>query len=132
GARGNWEEDAKMPTGGFTALAMLSLLTAGVPPDDPVIKNGLDYLRAVPAKDTYVVSLQTMVMVQAGQEIDRPRIRKNAEWLLEARKPNGWTYGKSNIRPDNSNTQYAVLALHEAIQAGLLDAEANRRVLKEI
>jgi Domain of unknown function (DUF4159) len=132
GARGNWEEDPKMP-GGFTALAMLALLNAGVPPDDPFMKKGLDYLRDVPSRSTYVVSLQTMVMIQAGHDIDKPRIRQNVDWLLAARKKNGWGYGPDqNLGQDNSNTQYALLALHEAIQAGFLDAETNRTTLKAI
>src|SRR2546423_1344485 len=61
---GDWEKDAiaTRAPGGCTALAMLALLNAGVPPTDPVIKSGLEYLKEkVPQQFTYVVSLRTMV-----------------------------------------------------------------------
>src|SRR4051794_10836060 len=50
GGRGQWEVDLGGAgyRGGRTCLAMLALLNAGVPPDDPVIKRGLDYLRELP------------------------------------------------------------------------------------
>ena len=54
---------------------------------------------------------------------DRKRIETNVNWLLDARQPEGWTYTQARVRvggaPDNSNTQYALLALHEAIQRGV-------------
>src|SRR4051812_15952416 len=46
--RGHWEESQQIAVtrpGGMTALAVLALLEAGVKPDDPVIRRGLDYLR---------------------------------------------------------------------------------------
>ena len=132
GQRGDWEVSPALNTdnpGGLSSLAMLALLTAGVPPDDSVIQKGLRYLRTVEPKKTYVVSLQTMVLIQAGQEIDKKQIRDNVNWLLETRTPNGWRYGKDNQGPDASNTQYALLALHEAKQAGY---EVDPAVLQEV
>ncbi len=133
---GDWEGDvpASRPGGG-TALALLALLNAGVPAEDPVIQNGLKWLRTVPAAQTYVVGLQTMVYCLAGQNEDRERIQRNVDWLVKARQMNGdklrgWSYtqGQASV-PDNSNMQYALLGLHEAQAAGFaVDPEVWRSV----
>ncbi len=48
-ADGSWEVDAACVAnpGGWSSLAMLALLNAGVPPDDPAVANGLKYLRSL-------------------------------------------------------------------------------------
>src|SRR5262249_54080265 len=77
-----------------------------------------------------IVALQTMVYAQAGQEGDRERIQRHVDWLLAARGPDGWSYGREqNTNADNSNTQYALMGLHEAIRAG---ARVDPKVLKEL
>jgi Domain of unknown function (DUF4159) len=132
---GDWEKDgiASSRPGGCTALTLLALLNAGVEPNDPVIKKGLDYLdKKVPPRYTYVVALQTMAYCLAGE--DKQRIEKNVQWLIEARRMDGnkllgWTYDKTATRPDASNTQYAVLGLHEAQLAGV---EIKREVWDSI
>jgi hypothetical protein len=125
-ADGNWERDTNTRAypGGYTALVLLALLNAGVPPDDPAIQKGLKYLRAVPPRHTYVVGLQTMVYCLVGE--DKQRIEKNVQWLLDARRMDGnnkllgWTYDAVTVqKPDNSNMQYALLGLHEAQLAGI-------------
>jgi hypothetical protein len=108
--------------GGVTALAVLALLNSGVPVDDPAVQGGLKYLRELPPDKTYVVSLQTMALALAKQPKDLERIRTSVKWLLDARvmvdgKLKGWGYGKGG-QPDNSNTQYALLGLHEGHVAG--------------
>src|SRR5437879_9891268 len=58
---GNWEAVDKASVsmrGGWTSLATLALLNAGVSPDDPIIERSLKYLRQVEPNQTYVVSLQ--------------------------------------------------------------------------
>jgi len=135
---GHWEvnEESAARTGGWSALAMLALLSSEVPVDDPMIQRGLAYLRKIPAEQTYPVSLQTMVFVLAGQPEDRPLIQRNVDWLLKTRIPGrnegrngGWGYGSGQGSPDNSNTQYAIMALTDAIQAG---AKVPREVLQTI
>ena len=76
-------------------------------------------LRIIPPSKTYVVALQTMVFAQAGDGQDRERIQRNVDWLVKTKGVNGWSYGgeKTGL-PDNSNTQYALLGLHEGIVAG--------------
>ncbi|HZY88730.1 MAG TPA: hypothetical protein VFE78_28155, partial [Gemmataceae bacterium] len=136
---GNWEtSDIKLAyPGGFTCLALLALLNAGVPATDPAVQDGLKYLRTLTPDKTYVVGLQTMVFALARQPVDRERIQRNVDWLLAARLPEGWTYGKvgagavRNITvADNSNTQYALLGLHEALQSGF--AKVDAKALQEI
>src|SRR5262249_44147040 len=115
--------------GGWTALALLALLNAGVSPDDAVVKLGLEHLRTIEPAQTYVVSLQTMVFVLAGKAADREAIQRNVDWLEKARidggkdkggkpLPSGWTYKAIKATPDNSCSQYALLALHDAMLSG--------------
>jgi Domain of unknown function (DUF4159) len=134
--RGHWDDDVDakvLRPGGWTGLAMLALLNAGVPPSDPIIQRGLKYLRDIPPDQTYIVGLQTMVFAQAGEAIDRERIQRNVDWLVKARSPLGWSYraitGDGAVTADNSNTQYALLGLHEGLQAG---AKIDPKVLQSI
>lgn len=137
--QGHWEVSkiSALTHGGETCLALLALLNAGVKPDDPVIERGLKFLRAnVPPKMTYVVGLQTMVYAAAGKDVDRERIQANVKWLIDARvlrnnATEGWSYGMSGRGGDNSNTQYALLGLHEAHLAGAKIDEAVWRSIRE-
>src|SRR5262249_49134051 len=102
-ADGSWEVDVACQgnPAGWSSLAMLALLNAGVPPDDPAMVRGLKYLRSMKPTKTYVVGLQTMVYALAGQEEDKERIQKNAEWLLKERvyvngQFGGWTYSEED------------------------------------
>jgi hypothetical protein len=135
---GNWETVDKASigmNGGWTSLAMLALLNAGVSPEDPLLSRGLEYLRHVEPQWTYVVSLQTMVFVEMGRNEDRQRIQRNVDWLIQGmvRKDGkfiGWTYRHTDTNlTDNSNTQYALLGLHAGRVAG---AKIDREVWQAI
>jgi hypothetical protein len=139
---GSWEVDmaCNANPGGWSSLAMLALLNAGVQPDDPIVAKGLNYLRKLKPARTYVVGLQTMVYALAGEPVDKERIQKNADWLRQERVYvnglfGGWTYseeertGMAAHTPDNSNTQYALLGLHEA---HLAQAKIDDPVWQEI
>ncbi len=115
-----------------TSLITLALLTAGEKPDSPIVRKAVDYLRNSGPNDlrsTYAIALQTMVFAAAEPERDMLRIANNVSWLERAqiRKgdpvnwPGSWTYSDSKrTRPgDNSNTQYALLGLHAASEAGV-------------
>ncbi len=137
---GNWEVDgiqSETWQGGWTSLAMLALLNAGVKADDPAIERGLTYLRSLPPKQTYVVGLQTMVFTAIGRSEDRERVQRNVDWLVQNRVFKGgqfvgWSYGggvKMLGGSDNSNTQYALLGLHEANVAGAkIDPEVWEKI----
>lgn len=137
-AAGGWEIDPACTgySGGWTALAMLALLNAGVKPDDPIIDRGLEILRAKDPQKTYVVGLQTMVFATAGRKEDAQRIQRNVDWLIDARvmegnELRGWTYTNrlAGNNSDNSNTQYALLGLHEGRRAG---AKIDRQIWQSI
>lgn len=125
---GRWEEYTGYPDG-VTALATLALLNAGVKPSDPVIQDALTRLRGIeikPNSRTYVISLATMVLSLAEPKRDLALIQRNVKWLEDAQikedqGKGAWSYsfgGLSAFSADGSNTQFAILALHEAAQAG--------------
>ena len=135
---GNWENITGISLGrpgGWSGLATLALLNAGVKPSDPIIDRSLKYLRDIEPQHTYVVGLQIMVYAEAGRSEDRERIQRLVDWLVKARSMNGqecrgWTYQSgTTMEPDNSNTQYALLGLHAGQQAG---AKIDRAVWESI
>src|SRR5262249_35723976 len=69
----------------------------------------------------YVIALRVMVFCQAARK-EADRIRADVKALEDALLPDGWTYHRIPAtllgNADNSNTQYALLGLHEAILAG--------------
>jgi hypothetical protein len=144
--RGSWP-DYSLGTpqpGGVTALCTLALLNAGVEVKDPAIQKSLAFLRRLEAPDTvYVASLQTMVFCAAEPEKDRLLISRNVK-LLEGmqikRSPLGadpkgdtkgcWSYKATDVpgAGDNSNAQFALLALHEAELVGVKVEEQTWRL----
>src|SRR5262249_21050473 len=140
---GGWQGD--VPKDGGTPLITLALLNAGVSLKDVnskdekvrkralALQRALKWLRDNPATQTYGVALETMVFCFVNDKADRKRIEKNVAVLLAYRRSEGWTYGDplrgGGSPPDNSNTQYALLALHEAIQRGV---NVDRKVLVEV
>lgn len=136
GERGNWEEYGNQPTG-TTSLGVMALLNAGIPKSDPSVVKALEYIRAAenPAA-TYATSLQIMAFALAEPDRDRLLIRRNVKWLadnqvLKGNDVGGWSYVANPISADNSNTQFALLALHEAELLGVRsDPELWKRGLK--
>jgi hypothetical protein len=120
---GSWPEITGY-TGGISALCTLALLNAGVEPDEPQMQAALEYLRKIPPERTYVVSLQTMVFARAEPERDRERIFRNVRWLeagqvIEGPFKGAWSYPGMGTGGDNSNSQFALLALYEAERVGI-------------
>ena len=121
---GSWPDSGHR--GGTTALAVLGLLQAGVPANDPAIARGLRALDNVPNEVTYVVSLKAQVYAVLAQEGPQwqARLAACADFLARTQLPTGmWGYGQrggqaSIGRGDNSNAQFALLGLHEAAKAG--------------
>ncbi|HEX3871557.1 MAG TPA: DUF4159 domain-containing protein [Pirellulales bacterium] len=132
GADGTWTEYNGYPTG-VTSLCTLALLTAGVPASDPHIQKVLTLLRKTKLPMTYSLSLQTMVLCAAEPKKDQLLIRSNVRWLEEQQlrsddKKGAWGYGGNHGTGDNSNTQFAILALHEAERAGVPVSEQTWRL----
>ncbi len=113
------------------------MLNCGVPPSDPQIQAALAYLRRIPPKWNYVVCLQTMVFSIAEPTADALLINRYVRWLEEAQKrekgndkfKGAWGYPEGN--GDNSNTQFAVLALYEAQRAGIPVTLQSWRLTKQ-
>ena len=127
-SRGNWTP-CRGFSGGVTALCTLALLEAGVPPEDPTVRKAVKYLRTLrnsAEPQTYTIALQTMVYCRIGSPLDRSTIRDNVRWL-EAEQissgPKRGSWGYASGGGDPSNTQFAILALHESALAGF---EVNR------
>ncbi len=121
---------------GLTALVTLALRLAGLPPDDPAIAHAVKYLLAAPDDNTYSAALKIMALAEVDREKYAAEIVRAVEFLVRTQLPNGqWTYGEAEgilaqmqvaraIWPDygagdNSNTQFALLALHVARQCGV-------------
>ncbi len=147
--RNTQQEDGSWPgESGATELATLALLTAGEPADDPQIGRAIEFIRRhhdpasfVDPHKTYTIGLQTMVFAAIDPLAYRHQIARNAEWLIATQlvsvNPGGlahggiplgsWSYGREwgrvarnrTGRGDNSNTQYALLGLNAAGEAGV-------------
>jgi hypothetical protein len=121
--QGTWDDMVEYP-GGVTALCTLALLNSGIQPQHPKVQKALDYLRGLRLDKTYTVSLQTMALAAGEPRRDLPIIQANANWLSRVQITQGdragsWSYGEAGIiAGDNSNTQFAVLGLHEAERVG--------------
>ena len=119
--RGNWTEFPGYE-GGVTSLCTLALLNAGTPADDPSIKQALNFLRNLEPDKTYTVALQTMVFCAATPKQDMLRITRNVRWLeahqiKEGQRRGSWSYPGPG--GDNSNAQFAVLALYDGQRVGV-------------
>ncbi|NQU24419.1 MAG: DUF4159 domain-containing protein [Candidatus Nealsonbacteria bacterium] len=134
-ADGSWPEFVGHP-GGVTSLCTLALLNSGVPTNDPHVERALEYLRGKTFKSTYTVALQTMVLCKSGHDLDEVKIRQNVKYF-ESRQirtgPNkgAWAYDGRGGNGDNSNTQFALLALHEAERAGVTVSEPTWTLARE-
>ena len=125
-ANGSWEcsmrtEDTRV---GATSLVMLALANAGVDRSHLAMQRGLDWLRRQKPDETYSVSLQTLVLAMLSPDADRAILERNVDWLENAQVAQGpatgsWSYGTNKGTGDNSNAQFALLALHEADRAGV-------------
>jgi len=125
-ANGAWEcsmrtEETRV---GATSLVMLALANAGVDRSHVALQRGLDWLRRQQPDETYSVSLQTLVLAMLSPDADRAILERNVDWLERAQVSQGpatgsWSYGTNKGTGDNSNAQFALLALHEANRAGI-------------
>lgn len=121
---GSWTDHPGYP-GGLTALCTLALINAGTPISDPGIQRSLANLRSLgKPRMVYSTSLITMVLCAAEPDKDAAIIRENVNWLEKIQIRTGpytgsWAYSDRGINGDNSNSQFALLALHEAERAGV-------------
>lgn len=129
---GQWSE-VSMYEGGVTALAALALLNCGVPPNDPDLERALKLLETQGRErmTVYVASLRLMVFTAADPQLKRygRLVQEDAEYLLKLQVKQGpyiggWSYGIAMVEnvigqsADSSNSQFALLGLHEAARVG--------------
>lgn len=126
-ADGSWTAMRASNTNvGPTSLVVLALANAGVDADNLNLQRAVQWLRTQTAEDTYAVSLQTMVFAMVSPDADRALIERNVAWLEAGQVRQGpaagaWSYGQRDrgAGGDNSNSQFALLALHEAARVGV-------------
>lgn len=140
-ADGSWSDTHF--EGATTALCTLALLNSEDLPIDPYknsphIKNALDYISGVPTSVTYFVSLRIMAKAAAdpkGKFYLRD-IKSDVDWLLKTQKTEAgtigaWNYGFRGGQGDSSNSQFALLALHEASRLGIKIPKENWEMAKQ-
>ena len=114
---------------GMNALAILAMLHCGVPKDDPDIvrmANMIAKLKPLPPNTYQRGSIATALAAVDARRY-RATIKRCADWLIDAQnRDGGWRYtsrGKRNRRgnqeSDHSCTQFALLGLRAADDAGL-------------
>ena len=119
GPVGAWQGHQDQKTG-LTSLVVLALLSAGRKPSDTEVARAMDYIRSEPPMQVYEASLQIMAMCLAEPGRDRALIERNLAWLIQAQQADGgWAYRQDRGASDESNTQFAVLALWEASRIGI-------------
>jgi len=118
---------ASPPSGiGPTCLAGIALLEAGVPGDDPAIKNILAVTRkdAIYQGRTYDISLCLMFLDRYGEPSDIPLIQLLAVRLLVGQTGNGgWTYESG---PGITDAEDQALRGAKAPPAGKLHPEVEK------
>ena len=127
---GAWSEENGFE-GGISALCTLALLNCGVAATDPLVAQPLKLLENQGRDNitVYVASLRIMVFTMAdptGKRFQR-QIAQDATYLIERQvkqgmNEGGWSYGINMIdalgTADSSNSQFALLGLHEAARVG--------------
>ena len=121
--------------GGTTALAMLALIEAGQPITSPRMQKAIGFLLKVKMINTYAISLRTMVVSRLHKKTPADRyakkLKEDLRWLLKDIERHGaWGYKGADRRGDNSCSQYALLAVWEAVTNGR--AEISTRAWERI
>ncbi|WP_254509858.1 DUF4159 domain-containing protein [Anatilimnocola floriformis] len=137
---GSWAdfESPFAQPGAITALITLALLNCGEKIDEPHVKAALEYLeKSKPPGSTYATSLHIMAMCQADPQRYKLKIASLALWLEahqvkgEGPQRGGWSYTPTTGLSDNSNTQFAMLAMHEAERVGVKISDQTWQLAKE-
>ena len=121
-------EPAKLPTGeskqrgGYSALVVLALLSAGETFQDPRLRDAVSYLEKVGMDGTYAVSMRANVWALLPPKFNE-LLADDTKWLVDgfSEGVGGWTYRQNpnTTRRDNSITQFGALAFWEAAKRGL-------------
>ncbi len=146
GASGMWEVFGQ-PEPGISALAARALLGSSREEARAAALPVLDYLKGLQKEDgsiyqrglpVYVTSVAIMAFAAGGREEDREAIARGANFLRSTQVDAGEGYSEADkyyggigyggdLRPDLSNLQYALQALHDSGAAA--DDEAFQKAL---
>lgn len=125
GSWGDWWDRSRS---GQTALAVYTLMKAGLPVDHPSVRQGLTNMSHATPDRTYGLACHLLALEAAGDKSHVKAMLPILATLLDAQN-GSWGYIKGG-RPDISNTQYAALGLRAAQQAKLkVPPEAWRRLI---
>jgi len=113
--------------GGGEALVLLAMLRAGEEPGNVQLARTVQFLRLLRPEHTYVRALRAMAMSYVPGPDARKLLLRDVAWLTTNQdRTGGWGYGPGSLmtrqRPewtDASNSQFALLALREAFDAGV-------------
>ena len=118
---GSWNFSRRYKTGA-TALNVLALATAGIKDNDPMMKKALAFLTnnfPTLADTTYSVGLYACAFEAVDGDKYQKQIKMASDWLLARQAKNGtWNY-QGTGPGDNSITQFGLLALKAAEDAGI-------------
>jgi len=129
---GTWSSDL-----GVTAMVTYALLNAGLDEDEPVVAQAIEYIldhvqldgsiSAAPTYSTYYTSVCVLALSSTTNTEYEDTVYNAAQFLIESQikettidaDPNwaggfGYGGGKNSGRPDISNTQFALMALHSS------------------
>ncbi|MCH7799286.1 MAG: DUF4159 domain-containing protein [Planctomycetes bacterium] len=141
---------------GWTALTVLALLHAGESYQDPRLGPALKYLKNTESNGTYAIAAKTLVWAMLPSDRFHGALQADARRLMNGFLANvevaeqlaadntytdrripvrgGWDYRCSAhdwFMPDNSNTQFAALALWMANQRGVATERRIWKILEE-
>lgn len=108
--------------GGYTALSVLALLSAGQSYQDPRLRDAVDYLAGFTMEGTYAVTLRTGVWARLPARYSA-NLSRDAQWLFDgfSQQSSCWDYVQDprTKYQDNSIRQFGALALWEAAKRGI-------------
>jgi len=142
---GSWcytyPDGTKVESVGVTAMAVMAFLNYGISEEDSTVAKGLKYILSHQNADgaitssihthIYDTSLAVLALLATNNESYKGVVQKAVSYLIQAQQDEGegasqsdWFYGGWGYETgethwaDLSNTQFVLLALHEADQKG--------------
>ena len=134
------------PAGKVVPLLVYALHHAGIPNEDPVMVAAVAFMKSCPLDYNYSATMQALALADMDSRAHATRLYEIAQWLADTQCENGqWSYGlQSPYTPtqgepvqtgprfrvvwrdcrrypegDGSNTQFSILALRAALDAGI-------------
>ena len=139
--QGNWDVPAPTSTephgisagqwGGTSALVVYALLAAGEDPNNPKLKQGIEWVRTADIRGVYALGMRAQIWLYLPRnQQNRLSMERDASLLVSLQNRNfrspskekpqgGWDYLAVSDRIDLSVTQYGILGLWAAAQYGI-------------